>query len=198
MTCSHTPSGTDPVQTCPRCAADAVIERDLAVLARLGDLGMALAEALVKREAASTKPVTAEERREIVLSFERIARAVRWTLALRAKLATERAERQDRVAREEAAAVARRSNERRHRQRAKLKRIATEAIRLDERIDDVEAILDELEDRFDEYEELLDLPLGEALVLICRDLGLEPDWTQWPDEEWVRVASELSCPPAPS
>jgi hypothetical protein len=41
-------------------------------------------------------------------------------------------------------------------------------------------------DRDDVYGDLLARPVSELVALICRDLGLDPDWPVLADEAWAR------------
>jgi len=50
-----------------------------------------------------------------------------------------------------------------------------------------------------EYERLecyLDRPFGEVVALICRGLGMKPDWAAWADEPWAQA--EICARPANS
>ena len=44
-------------------------------------------------------------------------------------------------------------------------------------------------------ERYLDRPFGEVVALICKGLGMKPDWDAWADEPWAQV--EASYPPSP-
>jgi len=35
-------------------------------------------------------------------------------------------------------------------------------------------------------------PIGEAIALICQDLGLDPDWDRWENRPWARQEAETS------
>ena len=44
-------------------------------------------------------------------------------------------------------------------------------------------------------ERYLDRPFGEVVALICKGLGMKPDWDAWANEPWAR--HETNYPPAP-
>ena len=66
--------------------------------------------------------------------------------------------------------------------------------------DTVERLKDELVERLDEDEVFLyraTWPIGEAIDLICQDLGLTPDWDRWEKTRWARkeaAESPLNSP----
>jgi hypothetical protein len=42
----------------------------------------------------------------------------------------------------------------------------------------------------DIYGDVIARPVGELVALICRDLGLEPDWARLAEEAWAREEIE--------
>lgn len=161
------------MQTAPTLFA----ERRLAMLERLAELGMVMAERL----AATTEP-TGDE----ALKFLRVAKAVRQTLALHAQMEAEFQAEAIRIVEREARArnaeVARRKG-----------RIITAVERLieaetsgdDDRCDALTETFDEWRvDREDE-DFGLDKTFGEAVAAICKMLGLAPDWRRYADEAWA-------------
>lgn len=196
------------------------MERDLAVLGRLRDLGMAIAEALgrqVEAAPAAAAPDAAEDPApppaplftgDLVLGFARLARAVRVTVALRARLIGELEavdELQDRR-------TGHRRDAAREDRKAQLGRVLTRIIEdetlaacdddseggaaetdaVEGREGDSEAcerLIDEAYERLDDeerYGDLLDRPVSELIALICRDLGLSPDWPRLAEEAWAQ------------
>jgi len=158
-------------------AADARTERHLRTLQELAELGMTLARAVATRAAETGDP-------NVALAFTRIARAVRQTLALEARLAddreTVRAGHAQRLAQETAA---------RGRRRKKLVEGAVErAIDAECHGETAEDLKDELserlEDRYDDTD-FADRPVSELIARICKDLGVTPDPTLWEDEDWA-------------
>jgi len=164
----------------------------LAVLEELTDIGMEIARALRDRVADQA----GEAAPDPGLAFSRIARAVRQTVALEARLDQERqaahglaqahaAEAQAKVAREAAYERLRgaiRKND---------VRCAVEQA-IDDQADggDVERLVTDLRERLDDESEYDDLefndrPIGEMVASICRDLGLTVDLSLWEDEDWA-------------
>jgi hypothetical protein len=111
------------------------------------------------------------------LVFARIARAVRQTFALEARLAEER-----RTA--EVATAARRVERRKTKVRTAVERV------LDAEADESDAenlfydLTERLETDYDDAD-FADRPIGELVARICRDLGVTPDWSLWQDEDWA-------------
>jgi len=158
--------------------ARALIEGQQAMLARLAQVGMQIAEECGRQ--AATAPIAAG------LAFARVARAVRMTIALQSRLAKDLAalDRADDVA--QAARTTRR--------RIRLSRLVEDAARagIAARIDagarygDEDAVEDEIERlSYEAYERLTDAedddlagrPFDAVVAGICRDLGLPLDWT---------------------
>ncbi len=42
-------------------------------------------------------------------------------------------------------------------------------------------------ERDDIYADIATRPFGETIAAICRDLGIEPDWSLFPGEDWARL-----------
>ncbi|MDB5465469.1 MAG: hypothetical protein JWQ46_231, partial [Phenylobacterium sp.] len=126
------------------------------------------------------------------LVFARIARAVRQTFALEARLAEDR-----RTA--EAASAARHVERRKTKVRTAVERVLdAEAV-----VSDAENLFYDLTERLEtDYDEadFADRPIGELVARICRDLGVTPDWSLWQDEDWAIDArgAELAVPAEPA
>lgn len=159
---------TAPSPADREAAARARIERQMARLERLADIGMEIAEAAGRRAAALAGGADADGA-DPGLSFSRAARAVRLTLMLQSRLAEALAalDRGEALARVSAAAR-RRNAIRRHIEDA------AEAEGCDP--DEVERLGSEAWERLidDGDDAILDLPMDEAVARICRDLGLPP------------------------
>jgi hypothetical protein len=161
----------------PSESAEARTARHLRGLAELGEIGLELAR-LVRRqaEAQAADPDGAVDE-HLGLVFARIARAVRQTFALEARLADERR-------------TAQAAETRRHAERRKTKvRTAVERV-LDAEPDqgDAENLFYDLTERLEtDYDDadFADRPVGELVARICRDLGVTPDWSLWQDEAWA-------------
>lgn len=176
----------EPALADPHGAAHALVERQLAMLTRLAEMGMAIAEAterwaLAALDAAAASPVLTEDgppalpagfRGDPGLVYSRVARAVRLTLMLQTRLLQElpalgRARTLADLEREEA----RRDRARRLVERA-IKAEHTDPDAIEQLSGDAwERLRDE--DLGDEFGAA---PLGEVVARICRDLGLSPDW----------------------
>ena len=174
---------------CADGAAETDGERRLAMLRRLGEMAMDFAKA-VHREAMS-QPEAGETPRpigDLAPVFARIAHAVRQTVALEARLAGDlqiRERREQDAAREGAVRQARAW---RKAEVGEIVRRVIEPEKTDCVHSDWFTRLDARLDRQDDDTALADLPLGERVARICRDLGLKPSWTRW-DVDWAREAA---------
>ena len=203
-------------------------QEHLGVLRALRDMGMTLARTLTRQVVAQAEADEARaEAGEVAdaprraapvdpaLSFSRISRAVRLTLALEARThqaieaAAKAGAANDGVAADDGASrvidyegVARRF-------RAVVERQIDNDIRravedtIEAASDDPEAmdrLKDELSERLredDVFAERFDWPIGEAVALICQDLGLTPDWERWNIRGWARGEAQMSPPGSP-
>jgi hypothetical protein len=193
----------DPTLTAPRpvpasapadAPARALIEAQLAMLIRLAQIGMEIAEAVGRDAAAATPgaPDTAA-RRDPGLVFARVARAVRMTIALQSRLAKDLAA-LDRA--DDMAQAARKT-----RRRMRLSRLVEDAARAQVAAANPDGDEDAVEDEIEQlasaaYERLTDAedgdflgrPFDEVVAGICADLGLPPDWT-------ARLHAAVAAPP---
>jgi hypothetical protein len=198
---------SDPSQGRPEdCPGEERTERHLRLLRELADIGMEMARAVraqavtqaAERDVNAAAPVAAARfaGADLGLVFSRIARAVRQTLALEARLAEEglkaRAEHAARRAGEARARAAQRKRE--------VRNCVSDAIQVDAPPGDVEALLDELDERLGDPDyagDFADRPIGELIASICRDLGITPDWGLWEDEDWAIEAAAARPPGSP-
>jgi hypothetical protein len=154
----------------------------------LGEIGLELAR-LVRRKAveqAAANPDGAVDE-SLGLVFARIARAVRQTFALEARLAEER-----RTA--EAASAARRVERRKTKVRTAVERV----LDAEPEESDAENLFYDLTERLEtDYDDadITDRPIGELVARICRDLGVTPDWSLWQDEDWAIEARGITASP---
>jgi hypothetical protein len=182
---------------CARCGAaagDAEAEAD-AVLRELTGIAMDMARALRRQvmegEAAPAQVVAADP----MLALTRMARAVRLTVALRARLRAESAAAEAEAASRPEAAAAQMDQAREGMltklaaradllaRKAAVRRIVETAIEAEEReTDDAERLFEALYDRLGEERDFSDgvyRPVEELVAIVCRDLGLNPDLAVW-------------------
>jgi hypothetical protein len=146
------PAGPVPVDP-----ARALVERQLAMLTRLAEIGMEIAEAA---------PAAADP----ALTYARVARAVRMTIALQSRLLKDLAalDRTDALAR--SAQVQARTR--------RIHRLVEQAIETqhdDE--DEIERLSGDAWERLrdeDDCADLFERPIAETVARICRELGLSP------------------------
>jgi len=212
--------------------APAWARRHLGMLVDLGDMGMVLARNLVRRVTAETEAAEAQEEAappqrgpaiDPALSFTRISRAVRLTIALEARMRREieagvfgpanddglkygapgdddddppasgpldyEAIKQRHAALFDHGAFKRRND-------YDIRRAVDETIEASsDDPDEVERLRGELKERLEEdevFEERVGWPIGEAIALICQDLGLDhPDWDRLKTRAWaIKEAAE--------
>ena len=197
---AHTvpPSCDPPAPADAAAGAIAQAERRLAMLRRLADLGMTLAEELAGRAVpGADRP---EPKHDPAESFARISRAVRLTLALEARLEQDLAALRAGGVPTAAGAAApdawifpddpgrlkTRDHPSAHRNR--IRDNVWDAINHETAINDLKPsteILDNLHERLTEgerYDAFLFRPLRESVEAICKDLGLTPDWSRWTED----------------
>lgn len=146
-------------------------ERQDRILAELSELGLALARDLQARALAADD---AAEASELGLAFHRVARAVRQTLALEARL-----ERDHQRAEREVSSDARRAEtDRADRRRAQIKFAVERCVFSEADGPEAERLLDELDDQLEEGA-LSDAfadedPIDAHIARICAELGVTP------------------------
>lgn len=193
-------------------------ERHLRLLRELAELGMRMARAVTEQVVAQSAGASAGAGAETDagsgagaadnrlagdpgMVFSRIARAVRLTLVLEAKLAEELADK-ERAARAEAVRRKRAIAEAPYREREEhLRRAVARAIRRDLHEQDEETLFDTLTEEIDDWSQtpgFLDRPIGELAALICKDLGLTASPALWEHEAWaIEEAAARSAAPDP-
>jgi hypothetical protein len=170
--------------------AAARTERHLRTLAELAEIGMDLAREV--RRQALDETADAPPAGELALTFSRIARAVRQTVALEAKLAEPPQPGQ--AERPPLGVSDRWRSARRKRQVKQIVGQIIEAVTdTDFQADRLFAERDErLDDGDDEDADFAERPIGELVARICRDLGVTPDWSLLEDEDWAIEENLLS------
>ena len=156
-------------------------ERHLRTLQELAEIGMGLAREVARQ--ASDQTAETPSAPDFALAFSRIARAVRQTVALEARLAEGR-----QTGETGRAALAVSDRWRSARRRRQVKELVGEIIEAEATEFDAERLYDDLDDRMEEGDEdadFADRPIGELVARICRDLGVTPDWSLFEDDDWA-------------
>jgi hypothetical protein len=197
MTAPAAPS-LDPAETAHTAWARQVLMRQTEMLGELAEVGLEVAKAAGRRAVARAEGEpdgAAAEGDNLAMAYARAARAVRLTLMLQARVVAEigkldladqaRAE-AVRAAQEEAETRA--TPEYAHKARVErvVLRVAKDAHPDNE--DEVDRLISEAGERLDDddlYRDILSRPVGELVGAICRDLGLDPDWTRLAQEPWA-------------
>jgi ribosome-binding protein aMBF1 (putative translation factor) len=171
-------------------------QQRLRMLRELAEIGMRLARGVERR---AEEPETAPG--DAGLVFSRIARAVRQTLALEARL-EEELEGRVRKARHDQDWERRQLAHAPIAERSRLVRRAVgRAIEADaEDEDQEERLFESLDERLGDREDddgYLDRPIGELVALICKDLGVAVNLGLWEDEDWaIAEAAARAQPPS--
>ena len=200
----HAPAASAPPDSSSLDSTErALLERQLEALGRLADMGMAIAAA-IERRATAEEAGSDAELRHAPMDFARVSRAVRLTFALQSRLiadfkgvgsASAKAQAPDSGPIEvfwrddvvENDVV-------RKRQLRRIVGDLAEAASLDGEA--VERLVSEAGERLEDdgfYRDLTERPLGEIVALVCKDLGLQPDWDLLADEYWAKA--EIKRPP---
>jgi hypothetical protein len=145
-------------------------ERHGRILSELAELALSLARDLHRRATTADTP---EAVADLGLAFHRIARSVRQTVALEAKLERDR----DRATREDRVETTRRAQAVAGLRKAQVRAAVARAIWTEAEGDEAENLLDDLDDRLDS--EIVADDLTEAAVEIhiarlCAQLGVTP------------------------
>jgi hypothetical protein len=150
-------------------------------IALLGDLAQAaLSMALKIKDQADPDPVQA------AMAFGRVARATRLTVLLRTDLIKALENRDRHMAYLATSGVSDERRQRRARIERIVDRVATEA---HENGEDVKRQVRESVERLetDDIYDLMDRPVSELVALVCKDLGLDPDWPRLAQEAWAEA-----------
>jgi hypothetical protein len=192
----------------PASAADAraQIDEQLAMLKRVAEVGMALTlqiEGQARGEVPEGQAPAALG--DLALAYSRAARALRLTVMLQSRLMRDREGIDGRAeikARTAAAFEQARRSDPAYVHKTRVERIVERVAR--EACGEDEAALDRLMtdavERLDDedlYGAVLDRPVGELVALICRDLGLDPDWARLSEEAWAKAEARSGLPGSP-
>ena len=162
-------------------------ESRLRMLRRLAEIGMELAERTLNTETAPAKG------RDPADFYAPISRAIRLTLALEEKTAEKLRDLKAGIVREREEELTRTAERRQaaaEERETKVRRLVIQAA--DAEISDVEVmdgIFGALDERLDEdeaYEDFAERPLRETVERLCHDLALNPDWSRWDGEGWIK------------
>jgi hypothetical protein len=194
---AHSSASIEPTPDDPESCAQARTARQLATLQELAEIGMQIAravrdEALARAEAADEdaparpSPFGAGD---LGLIYSRVARAVRQTLALEARIADDLEKAKFEQGRRRNAAIRTALDERQQEIRDYVaEAIEAEAVEKTSPDREVERLLDDLDERLDagDYDDALHHgPIGELVARICADLGVIPDWDLWDQHDWA-------------
>ena len=158
--------------------------------------------------------VTVEFRGDMAKAYDRISRAIRLNILLEQRVTEEAMTRPARVlAAAKAAEEGRQDAEQRRRQaqRAAETEAWTDADTVMEVVEetlmaeqaDLKAIGPQMEELFERLNErdcdydCSSRPIGAVIALICKDLGVEPDWERWEWENWAMEEARTRAPGSP-
>jgi hypothetical protein len=184
MICSDMTAPPSTVDDDPAAWGQAVLRRQVERLEALAETGLALAQRIAQADIAAPA--------DVAMAFSRVSRAVRLACLLQARLIKDADE-----ARREADDQRRTQDDRdridanqaRRDRKARVEAIVERVAWTETEDEDrTESLLVEAAERLDSddiYGDVLNRPLGELVALICRDLGLEPDWDGLAQEAWA-------------
>jgi hypothetical protein len=182
-------------------ASVARVERRLRMLDDLAEMAMKLASRVTERalaeDAASTKAAAGDTPPDFAADdLAKLSRAVRLTLDLAGRL-------EETLARLRAGEISVRAARRQEHEgrvsRARMQRGAATRDKVAQQVAMVilseseseresSDLLEALEERLNDdvaYIDVEEKPLREVVERLCRDLGLEPDWSRWTDDGWL-------------
>ncbi len=188
------------------------LERQLAILGRLAEDGLEIAQAIKRQAVQAVQAVAADDpapapkvvRGDVTVAYARAARAVRLTLMLQAKV-IEAIQALDRKQSADAAAARTRAEidrpglirRRKHRVQRAVWRVASGAFDDNNTLERLFKEAGECLDADDIYGDILDTPMSELIAAICNDLGLSPDWPTLAQEAWAKGELESGKVGAP-
>ncbi len=204
--CSYMPAATQTLpQPTPTAAPDmarTLLERQLWVLGQLAEGGLEIARAIERRATSDESPDAVLD--AAPMAYARVARAVRMTIMLQSKLIADLQTLEAKGAQAAAHAHCLQGPQRVGLECDQKERIGRIIGRIagadgaDE--DEVERLTEEAAERLDHddlYGDILTRPVSEIIALICKDLGLEPDWPQLAEEAWARAEIESGAAGSP-
>jgi hypothetical protein len=169
----------------PAAWAQAVLRRQVERLDALAELGLDMAQA-----------IAAEKADGAVTAFSRVAKTVRLCGLLQSKLIKDMDEAYRRALAsaplvEAQARIKATQQDPAHDHKARVEKIVERQVRARHKGDEqeVERLMLEACERLDDddiYRDVLTRPVGELVALICKDLGVDPDWPQLAQEAWAQ------------
>ena len=180
----------------------ALIERQLWVLGRLAEAGLNLALAIERQGTAEDAAPAAAS--DVALAYGRVSRAVRLTLALQARTLGDLQALDEVAARRLDGDRVKAERERQglvQQRKDRVQRIVERVIGAEAACEtEVDRLADEAAERLehdDLYGDLTTRPVGEIIALVCRDLGLSPDWSRLAEEAWAQEEIQGGAPASP-
>lgn len=163
----------------------ALCERQIAMLGEIAVEGLRLIKALGRQvEAAQEQGARIEP--TVGLTYAKLARAVRLTLMLQDKLIKAVHDRGRHLAWLAAGDTVQAERQRKTRVKHIVERVAAREC---DTWNEVERLVREASERLDQddlYGGVLNRPVSELIAMICKDLGLEPDWSLLVAEAWAQ------------
>ena len=164
----------------------ALIERQLQVLGRLAEAGLNIALAVESQAIAAAEEPEPARLASLVLAYGRASRATRLTVTLQARLIKDLQALDEVSVRHERAERRKREEARKARVERIVERVIQAASSDEAEIDRLAGEACERLEHDDFYGDLLDRPVSEIIALVCRDLGLAPDWGRLAEEAWAQ------------
>jgi hypothetical protein len=189
------PSTPAAPATTPADDPRALIVRQLQVLGELAELGLELARAIARPATADGTPEAPADTPPppqpakgdaCCLAFARAARAVRLTIALQSRLIADLRALDEVAERHRKAGPLNATTERKLCVRRIVQRVIDAEIGDEAEYRRLAAEARERLEHDEIYGDVLSRPVGELITLICRDLGLSPDWGQLAQEAWAQ------------
>ena len=176
--------------------AQALLDHQLGELGRLAAMGMDIASAVHRRATQDDGSAPVAELQHAAIDFSRVARAVRLTFALQSRLIAEFKTRSTPAEADTSdggplvvrwiGQLSPAEEARRNRLRDVVRGVAEgEALEAET----VERLVREAVERVEDdgvFGDIMTRPFGEIVALICKDLGLKPDWDALSSEVWAQ------------
>jgi hypothetical protein len=187
MICSVMAEQPTPSETTAQ--ADAwrpAMVRQIEMLGEMAEAGFDMVMAM-RRLAVATMdaPAPTMDVEALGLAFSRVSRAVRMTLALQAK-AIEDIRAFDRGDAPKAKPAASPADVRRRRVKGVVDRAILAEHGAGREFEQMSRFAERLLEDEDLCDDILSKPMSELVDMICRDLGLKPDWTLFAEETWAQ------------